>query len=1062
MAKSRNEFTVTFRLEDDGSLKAVGQEAERTGKKLKKGVTDQAHSADRAMKGLSNQSSNATKNFSKMSQGLAGGIVPIYATLAAQIFAVSAAFQFLKGAADYRMLLEGQRAYGVATGVMYKGLTRIIMDATDSQITYTEAAQAVAIGTASGLSPGQLEELATAAKRVSIALGRDMTDSFNRLVRGATKAEPELLDELGIVLRLEPALKKYADQIGKSAKELTAFQRTQAVTNEILEQAEAKYAAIEAIMDPQTNKLNEAAVAFDELMNAIKLMLAGPVEKLASFFSKNILSAVSLLVLFAYSIIKNMLPSIKDWQVGIAEAAGNHKDRIDAMKLDLASYRAELAATQAQARGGFAGGLATQQGRARGLDPATYGATSGMALLATGQTPSKRQLGSLKAQLTKKTGPFSDKALGGDPKAAEKIREQWRTTFDSMDKNAKKTGKSIKSTYKEIKLSSKISATGAAMQWEKVKGVFVGIASWGLKILRFFSLLGLATVIGAPIYEAVRGFFNAGDAAEMAGEGVENFITQQRILNAEAKEFLEYSQQISNTGYWQDIAQSATMVSNIRPLEQLEELEKASETERTANQAARRQVGPQAPFFITRLLNNIIGRSVGGVVASDLEAAVDAQDVVDELKMNLIETLDVLDQRQPHIQQWGEFRDIIQKTGRLTKEQRNEYERLVLVMRKGQAAVKNESELLNKLSAAGNAWTNPKATPRGNLMDETAPMIQNLKDQIAMGSEGRDPRSLPPEVKAMKLRVEVMEAFLKQLKKIDTDLESARAGKASAVLTQEVIKGSVLSGTQYAARASKEQDLEKNRNDLLAQQALLRENMLKNMEKMTLAQQTAHLVERATLKDTIELLEQKNITLKNATDSLHQIGVAATTALETGMQNAIVGVMEGTKSMKEGFLDMAKAVLQAIAQIIAKLIAMKAIESAAMAFGFPIPFARGGIIPMAKGGIMNRKVPGYSRGTPIVTEPTYIVGEGKYNEAVVPLPDGRSIPVTMKGAGGNIANVTVNVMSDGQTTSSLTANGGDQAAQMGRAISAAVQEEMHKQQLPGGMLSPYSVGPHGY
>ena len=123
MAKSRNEFTVTFRLEDDGSLKAVGQEAERTGKKLKKGVTDQAHSADRAMKGLSNQSSNATKNFSKMSQGLAGGIVPIYATLAAQIFAVSAAFQFLKGAADYRMLLEGQRAYGVATGVMYKGLT---------------------------------------------------------------------------------------------------------------------------------------------------------------------------------------------------------------------------------------------------------------------------------------------------------------------------------------------------------------------------------------------------------------------------------------------------------------------------------------------------------------------------------------------------------------------------------------------------------------------------------------------------------------------------------------------------------------------------------------------------------------------------------------------------------------------------------------------------------------------------------------------------------------------------------------------------------------------------
>ena len=215
MAKN-NTFTLTFQLQDDGSLKQLGNEATKTGKKLKKGVTNEAHSADRAMKGLSNQSSNATKNFSKMSQGLAGGIVPIYATLAAQIFAVSAAFQFLKGAADYRMLIEGQRAFGVATGVMYKGLTKIVMDATDSQITYQAAAEAVAIGTASGLNPTQLEKLATAAKRVSIALGRDMTDSFNRLVRGATKAEPELLDELGIVLRLEPALKKYGDRIGKS------------------------------------------------------------------------------------------------------------------------------------------------------------------------------------------------------------------------------------------------------------------------------------------------------------------------------------------------------------------------------------------------------------------------------------------------------------------------------------------------------------------------------------------------------------------------------------------------------------------------------------------------------------------------------------------------------------------------------------------------------------------------------------------------------------------------------------------------------------------------------
>jgi phage-related minor tail protein len=168
------------------------------------------------------------------------------------------------------------------------------------------------------------------------------------------------------------------------------------------------------------------------------------------------------------------------------------------------------------------------------------------------------------------------------------------------------------------------------------------------------------------------------------------------------------------------------------------------------------------------------------------------------------------------------------------------------------------------------------------------------------------------------------------------------------------------------------------------------------------------------------------------------------------MATALMGVIDGTKTMKEGFLDMAKVVLQAIAQIIVKMIAMKAIS--AMGFGF----ADGGVIPRANGGYMfgGKQPKGYRSGG-VVTEPTYLVGEGKYNEAVVPLPDGRSIPVMMKGGSGGNANVTVNISADGQTTDNISSDNGEQGAQLGRAISAAVQEEMHKQQRPGGILSPY-------
>ena len=231
MAKNKGEVTINTKSK---GLKETGQKAKKTGKDLK-GMTDQGHSADRAMKGISRQSSNTTKNFSKMSQGLTGGLVPAYATLAANIFALGAAFRFLKDAADYKLLLEGQKAYAAVSGVAYKTLTRTIMEATEHQITYADAAQAAAIGVAAGLSADQLTRLGEAAKLASIALGRDVGDAFNRLVRGTTKAEPELLDELGIILRLDTALENYATKLGKSKEALTQFEKSQAITNDVLD-----------------------------------------------------------------------------------------------------------------------------------------------------------------------------------------------------------------------------------------------------------------------------------------------------------------------------------------------------------------------------------------------------------------------------------------------------------------------------------------------------------------------------------------------------------------------------------------------------------------------------------------------------------------------------------------------------------------------------------------------------------------------------------------------------------------------------------------------------------
>ena len=92
---------VDVKVDDHGSLKETAKSA---------------RTVDRNLKGASRQSANSTKNFSKMAQGISGGLVPAYAILASTVFAVSAVFRFLKDAGDLRVLQEGQTAFAAATG----------------------------------------------------------------------------------------------------------------------------------------------------------------------------------------------------------------------------------------------------------------------------------------------------------------------------------------------------------------------------------------------------------------------------------------------------------------------------------------------------------------------------------------------------------------------------------------------------------------------------------------------------------------------------------------------------------------------------------------------------------------------------------------------------------------------------------------------------------------------------------------------------------------------------------------------------------------------------------
>ena len=118
---AKNKVEIDVKVDDKGTTKKVGLGAKKAAKGLDE-LGKGARTADRNLKGAAQASSNGTKNFSKMAQGT-NGLVGAYATLAANIFAISAAFQFLKASADFRVTRDSQIAFSGATGQGMKSLT---------------------------------------------------------------------------------------------------------------------------------------------------------------------------------------------------------------------------------------------------------------------------------------------------------------------------------------------------------------------------------------------------------------------------------------------------------------------------------------------------------------------------------------------------------------------------------------------------------------------------------------------------------------------------------------------------------------------------------------------------------------------------------------------------------------------------------------------------------------------------------------------------------------------------------------------------------------------------
>ena len=1096
-------IVINLQLDDRGTVKQVTRQTDNLAGSMDRAALS-THSADRRLKGAAATSANGVKNFSKMSQGITGGLVPAYATLAANVFAVSAAFNFLKNAADVANLEESQVAFANNTGTALSTMTARLREASGGMLGFQEAASASAIGVAKGFSPSQMEELAEGARKASTALGRDFGDAFDRLVRGVSKAEPELLDELGITLRLETATKNYAAQLGKSADALTAAERSQAVYLETQKQLVDQFGEVEAA----TNPFTQLGVVFNDLVKNVTQFLLPAFKGLATFLINNAQTAALAFGLIGLSIFKS-IPGVQELgekMKAIGKGPGV-KDAIQDFKKwkgGIEDTRQSLEQLQEQATKkvkGIAGQMQADRGDKAGKIVGKLG--RGEAIGGRDKATLNRALKRAEAQYKKHGEVVSGIFKGEDIKRLKHFKK----AFKDMNRTTNTFGRKAKNVFKGMRKVATITFRGIATT---ARGAFRAVAFGARMAGKAMSMAMKATVVLAVIQAVLDGFEKMMNSPATLAKSIINTIANMGkalqfglnlavdLINRLVTKLPNWAKKLIGIEGQQDPIKPFTFADDAAEkltkmmetvtgvkMADLEATERAADAEKARLDrikeltAAFRDQGNEISTLATGISDRLAKEGESAAVGLQRARAIATAGVLKSLKEAIGNDELMATLREEFKDLEGINKDFFDAVmaGDIAK-----VEQFQTV---SGAYVANLAALQDGIN---NIATQVKSS---DLLGAEI-FLEGLKNTSEAAIKNAEDLNIITDAK------EKLDNVFKEAggtTKFIEDLKAVRVERERLQVNSEKLNTLEAQAARNGKLVRDQQKLEikslKEINKLKLLENELDQKLL--VDKMTLTQ-----AEQTALNQEIALIRQKILTQTSlaqqairAQTDLGKITMQVGDQFQTSFATAFEEIIKGTKNAADAFRSMAKSIVASLSKVIAQIIALKLIEASSSIlssmFGAPRGIAPGqpgyqpinaqtpplppassasapGSIQVRYGGITEPrgfryggKTQDYSRGG---------IARGRdsgYNavlhgtEAIVPLPHGRAIPVEFMKTGNSMSNntnVVVNMSSDGNASMEQS---GDQGEGLGKALANAVQQELQKQKRPGGILSPYGA-----
>lgn len=334
----------------NGELTAAQKAARSIGNGMASGrtmPTKEENIAYRNARGVAGTGTGGSRDFAKQAQGL-GGLVHLYATFAANIFAVTAAFTALDNAMQYTQMIKGAEALEASTGAALRNIAKDMVAVSDGALSMKESLKFSALASSAGITQKEILQLTKGAKGAALALGRDLGDAIDRVIRGVTKLEPELLDELGVTVKAQQAYRQYAASIGVSVDALSGYQKSAAYTIAVTEELTRKYGDVADKVEasPFNKFVGELKNAGTELLNLVNKVV-GPV---VGIMANNVELVYAGILLTVKSLASRALPEINKLFTVSPAVLAERKKQVENLISDLAqSAKAQKAILLKQA-----------------------------------------------------------------------------------------------------------------------------------------------------------------------------------------------------------------------------------------------------------------------------------------------------------------------------------------------------------------------------------------------------------------------------------------------------------------------------------------------------------------------------------------------------------------------------------------------------------------------------------------------------------------------------------------------------------------------------------------